>query len=45
MRQFNINDNKQEIEGIKKVITFTNNNRCKPIKKGENKISEKVACY
>ena len=45
MRQFNINDNKEEIERIKKVITTTNNNRCKPIKKRKNKISEKVVCY
>ena len=41
MRLFNLNDNKGDTEGNKKVIkTITNNNRCKPIKKGKNKISE-----
>ena len=42
MRQFNINDNKQEIEGIKKVITTTNNNQGKSIKKEKIKLVKKL---
>ena len=44
MRPFNINDNKEDTEGNKKVITIINNNLRKPIKKGKNKISEKFVC-
>ena len=44
MREFSINDNKEDTEGIKKVITTTNNKRCKPIKKGKHKINEQVVC-
>ena len=44
MRPFNIIDNKEDIEGNKKVIMIANNNQCKSIKKGKYQIIEKIAC-
>ena len=44
MRQFRINDNKENTKENKKMIMTTNNNQCKHIKKENIKIIEKVAC-